>query len=102
MLYIVAVPVVFIVHPSKFVHSSGLTAPDWLRLSRHAHVTQDKYRGSDEERTDLLRHYTQFDGDMEELFRNQLCSEPELDSHRFVDMIEEAIKAGKKCSSYEC
>eukprot|EP00983_Pelagomonas_calceolata_P113080 1159950-Pelagomonas_calceolata.AAC.8 len=64
----------------------------------------DAYRGSDEERADLLRHYSEFKGDMGKVgygacavqcvFEWLMCSDPDLDSHRFMDAIQAAIDAG--------
>ncbi|PNH00654.1 Chaperone protein dnaJ 6, partial [Tetrabaena socialis] len=53
-----------------------------------------RYHGSAEERSDLLRYYSQFTGRMAEVFRHLMCSEPETDSHRLMDILEEAIAAG--------
>eukprot|EP00891_Asterochloris_glomerata_P008559 jgi/Astpho2/8559/fgenesh1_pg.00125_%23_49_t len=53
-----------------------------------------EYCGSTEEQQDLLRHYTQFQGDMQQVFEWQMCSEKSLDSHRFKDAIEQAISGG--------
>lgn len=53
------------------------------------------YRGSDSEARDLKDLYQKFKGNMNRLFCSMLCSEPKLDSHRFKDMIDEAIAAGE-------
>lgn len=53
------------------------------------------YRGSAEERSDLLRFYGQFGGNMARVFDWLMLSRPELDSHRFRDTIEAAIAAGE-------
>lgn len=55
---------------------------------------QVQYRGSAEERADLLRHYNEFKGDMDRVFDWLMLSRPDLDSHRFRDTLEQAIAAG--------
>uniref|UniRef100_A0A7N0T5A6 J domain-containing protein n=1 Tax=Kalanchoe fedtschenkoi TaxID=63787 RepID=A0A7N0T5A6_KALFE len=52
------------------------------------------YRGSETERKDLIKLYDEFKGNMNRLFCSMICSDPKLDSHRFKDMIDEAITAG--------
>ncbi|KAL8494083.1 hypothetical protein ACS0TY_025031 [Phlomoides rotata] len=61
------------------------------------------YRGSDSEKKDLLDLYKKVKGNMEKLFCCMLCSDPTLDSHRFKDILDEAISAGdlKSTKSYE-
>jgi len=53
------------------------------------------YRGSDEERGDLLRLFEEKGGDMGEVFDFLMLSRPDVDSHRFADAIDEAIGQGK-------
>lgn len=57
-------------------------------------LLQVQYRGSAEERADLLRYYNDFIGDMNRVFDWLMLSRPELDSHRFRDMLEQAIAQG--------
>ncbi|KAF6258506.1 hypothetical protein COO60DRAFT_1626402 [Scenedesmus sp. NREL 46B-D3] len=57
-----------------------------------------KYRGSADERADLLQLVNRFRGDMRSVFDWLMLSRPELDSHRFRDILEEAITAGKQGS----
>ncbi|CAH9102821.1 unnamed protein product [Cuscuta europaea] len=52
------------------------------------------YRGSDSEKKDLIDLYTKYKGNMNRLFCSMLCSDPNLDSHRFKDVIDEAIASG--------
>ncbi|KAK4404900.1 Chaperone protein dnaJ 6 [Sesamum angolense] len=61
------------------------------------------YRGSESEKKDLLELYKKLKGNMDRLFCCMLCSEPMLDSHRFKDIIDEAISAGdlKSTKAYE-
>uniref|UniRef100_A0A0D3F1Z3 J domain-containing protein n=2 Tax=Oryza TaxID=4527 RepID=A0A0D3F1Z3_9ORYZ len=54
-----------------------------------------KYRGSDSEKKDLKYLYTKFKGNMNRLFCSMICSDPKLDSHRFKDIIDEAIAEGE-------
>lgn len=53
------------------------------------------YRGSDSEKKDLKDLYTKYNGNMERLFCSMICSYPELDSHRFKEIIDEAIHEGE-------
>ncbi|CAL9220510.1 unnamed protein product [Arabidopsis halleri] len=53
------------------------------------------YRGSESEKNDLIELYKKFKGKMSRLFCSMLCSNPKLDSHRFKDLIDEAIAAGE-------
>ncbi|GFP89662.1 chaperone protein Dnaj 6 [Phtheirospermum japonicum] len=61
------------------------------------------YRGSDSEKKDLLELYKKLKGNMDKLFCCMLCSSVMLDSHRFKDMIDEAISQGevKSTKAYE-
>ncbi|KAL0404951.1 UNVERIFIED_CONTAM: Chaperone protein dnaJ 6 [Sesamum radiatum] len=52
------------------------------------------YRGSESEKKDLLELYKKLKGNLDRLFCCMLCSDPMLDSHRFKDIIDEAISAG--------
>ncbi|MBA0760465.1 hypothetical protein Gotri_023209 [Gossypium trilobum] len=53
------------------------------------------YRGSDSEKKDLFDLYKKCKGNMNKLFCSMLCSDPKLDSHRFKDLLDEAIAAGE-------
>ncbi|VVA97339.1 unnamed protein product [Arabis nemorensis] len=53
------------------------------------------YRGSESEKKDLIELYTKFKGKMSRLFCSMLCSNTKLDSHRFKDIIDQAIAAGE-------
>ncbi|CAH8260190.1 unnamed protein product [Arabidopsis lyrata] len=53
------------------------------------------YRGSESEKNDLIELYKKFKGKMSRIFCSMLCSNPKLDSHRFKDLIDEAIAAGE-------
>ncbi|GFR47759.1 hypothetical protein Agub_g9524 [Astrephomene gubernaculifera] len=54
-----------------------------------------RYQGSADERSDLLRYYREFKGRMETVFDHLMCSDPDLDSHRLMEVVEEAIAAGE-------
>ncbi|KAL7194307.1 hypothetical protein ACSBR1_034674 [Camellia fascicularis] len=51
------------------------------------------YRGSESEKNDLIGLYKKYKGNMNRLFCSMLCSDPKLDSHRFKDILDEAIAA---------
>ncbi|KAJ3707908.1 hypothetical protein LUZ61_011613 [Rhynchospora tenuis] len=53
------------------------------------------YRGSDSEKKDLKELYEKFKGDMNRLFCSMICSDEKLDSHRFKDIIDDAISQGE-------
>ncbi|KAE8684868.1 Chaperone protein dnaJ 6 [Hibiscus syriacus] len=61
------------------------------------------YRGSDSEKKGLIDLYKKFKGKMNKLFCSMLCSGPKLDSHRFKDLLDEAIAAGdlKETKAYK-
>ncbi|KAI3937852.1 hypothetical protein MKW92_039129 [Papaver armeniacum] len=51
------------------------------------------YRGSESEIKDLKELYQKHKGNMNRVFCSMLCSDPKLDSHRFRDILNEAIAA---------
>ncbi|KAL5719670.1 Chaperone protein dnaJ 6 [Ranunculus cassubicifolius] len=53
------------------------------------------YRGSESETKDLKDLYVKFKGNMDRLFCSMICSYPNLESHRFMNTIDEAIAAGE-------
>lgn len=53
------------------------------------------YRGSDTEKKDLINLYKEYKGNMKRLFCSMLCSDPTLDSHRFKDIVDEAIASAE-------
>ncbi|CAL5423390.1 unnamed protein product [Camellia sinensis] len=59
------------------------------------------YRGSESEKNDLVDLYKKYKGNMNRLFCSMLCSDPKLDSHRFKDILDEAIAAGEEDFYYE-
>ncbi|KAL4571655.1 hypothetical protein LXL04_018418 [Taraxacum kok-saghyz] len=56
---------------------------------------ESNYRGSESEKNDLIELYTKYKGHMNRLFCSMLCSDPKLDSHRFKDILDEAISSGE-------
>ncbi|XP_071699862.1 chaperone protein dnaJ 6 [Rutidosis leptorrhynchoides] len=64
---------------------------------------ESNYRGSESEKNDLIDLYKQHKGHMDRLFCSMLCSDPKLDSHRFKDILDEAIAAGdlKSTKAYQ-
>ncbi|KAB5519478.1 hypothetical protein DKX38_023797 [Salix brachista] len=61
------------------------------------------YRGSDSEKNDLIELYKECKGNMSRLFCSMLCSDPKLDSHRFMDILDETVSAGevKRTKAYQ-
>ncbi|XP_047317213.1 chaperone protein dnaJ 6-like isoform X2 [Impatiens glandulifera] len=61
------------------------------------------YRGSDSEKIDLFDQFKKYKGNMNKLFCSMLCSDPKLDSHRYKDIVDEAIANGdlKSTKAYE-
>ena len=57
------------------------------------------YRGSDEEREDVVAAYAKFQGDMGKVFMWVMCSDEALDAHRFADMVDDAVSAGSAAPS---
>lgn len=56
---------------------------------------ETNYRGSEQERKDLLEYYRKCKGKMNRVYEWVLCSDPKLDNHRFKDIIDSAISAGE-------
>ncbi|GAX76760.1 hypothetical protein CEUSTIGMA_g4207.t1 [Chlamydomonas eustigma] len=55
----------------------------------------DSYRGSDEEKSDVLKHYQQFRGNMGKVFEYVMCSDEDMDAHRFMDIVQLAAQDGE-------
>ncbi|XP_027863205.1 dnaJ homolog subfamily C member 9 [Xiphophorus couchianus] len=55
---------------------------------------EKKYKGSDEERADVIRLYVQHEGDMDAITASALCSSQE-DEPRLCRIIQAAIKSGE-------
>lgn len=61
------------------------------------------YKGSASEKKDLIDLFKQCKGNMNRLFCHMLCSDTKLDSHRFKDILDEAIAEGvlKSTKAYQ-
>jgi DnaJ family protein C protein 9 len=55
---------------------------------------QRTYRGSPEEAGHLKKYYEKLKGDMEMVFMFVILSDPEIDSHRFMDIVQAAVASG--------
>lgn len=55
----------------------------------------DKYKGSDEERRDVLSWFEKCEGKMTKLYKNVMLSDPAEDEERFREMIDAAIESGE-------
>lgn len=55
---------------------------------------EDAFRGSADERREMLELYTRFRGDMRKVFDWLPCSDPARDAHRFADAVRAAVAAG--------
>lgn len=55
----------------------------------------NSYRGSADEGAELLQFYERFEGNMGMVFEFLPCSEPAVDSHRFMDAVDAAIADGR-------
>ncbi|TGO61714.1 hypothetical protein BCON_0025g00410 [Botryotinia convoluta] len=53
------------------------------------------YKGSDEEKDDLLAAYTKYEGKWGKMYQVIMLSDPVEDEERFREIIEEAIKTGE-------
>lgn len=53
------------------------------------------YRGSKEEEKDLIALYSKCKGDFRKVFNQMMCSDPQVDSHRFMDIIDAAVSSGE-------
>lgn len=54
-----------------------------------------EYQGSEEEEADVLSAYTDFEGDMDAVYEQIMCSSVIDDDERFRTMIDKAIKDGR-------
>jgi DnaJ family protein C protein 9 len=55
----------------------------------------DKYKGSEEERGDVLAWYEKYEGRMTKLYKNVMLSDPAEDEERFREVIDAAIESGE-------
>jgi DnaJ family protein C protein 9 len=86
------------------IDDDGLSGDSFENLYKHYRsvfkkVTEDDvvtfsndYRGSDEEKQDVLDAYAKFKGDMKKVFEWVMVSEEKMDAHRFADYVEDDLK----------
>jgi len=78
---------------------------DWVSYYREQYkdvITADaieefasKYKGSEEERGDVLGWYEKCEGKMMRLYKNVMLSDPAADEERFRELIDQAIESGE-------
>ncbi|RYO97068.1 hypothetical protein DL765_011366 [Monosporascus sp. GIB2] len=85
----------------SIVDSDGFSWSDFYREQFRDAVSQDaikkfakKYKGSDEEKDDLLVSYEQFKGNWDKIYETVMLSDPIHDHERFRSIIAEAIEKG--------
>ncbi|RYP92833.1 hypothetical protein DL770_001004 [Monosporascus sp. CRB-9-2] len=83
----------------SIVDSDGFSWSDFYREQFRDAVSQDaikkfakKYKGSDEEKDDLLVSYEQFKGNWDKIYETVMLSDPIHDHERFRNIIAEAIE----------
>ncbi|KAM0439824.1 hypothetical protein ACHAPT_000921 [Fusarium lateritium] len=84
----------------SIVDSEGFNWSDYYREQYKESVSGDaiekfakKYKGSDEEKDDVLVAYEQCEGDMDELYERVILSDVLEDDERFRKIIDEAIES---------
>lgn len=55
----------------------------------------NEYKGSDEERTDLLKAYTRYKGRLEQIYESVLLSDILVDDDRYREILDDAISKGE-------
>lgn len=55
----------------------------------------EKYKGSEEEKRDVLKWYEKCEGKMAKLYKNVMLSDPAEDEERFRSIIDEGIESGE-------
>ncbi|KAK7750755.1 hypothetical protein SLS62_007306 [Diatrype stigma] len=91
----------------SIVDSDGFSWSDFYREQFRDAINEDsiakfaeKYKGSDEERDDLLISYEECKGDMNMIYETVMLSNPLEDEERFRKLIDEAI-AKKDVTAYK-
>ncbi|CAI5986501.1 unnamed protein product [Closterium sp. NIES-64] len=83
---------------------SGNTVADLFKFFRtmYREITvadivafEKQYRGSEQEAKELKELYERFKGRMDMVLECQVCARPEIDSHRFKDILDAAIESGE-------
>ncbi|KAK3381431.1 hypothetical protein B0H63DRAFT_561116 [Podospora didyma] len=84
------------------VDSEGFSWGDFYREQFKDAISEDsinkfaaKYKGSDEERDDILAAYEEFEGDMDGIYETVMCSSVLDDDARFRKIIDEAVASGE-------
>jgi DnaJ family protein C protein 9 len=84
------------------VDSEGFSWSDFYREQFRDAISEDaikqfaeQYKGSDEERADVLAAYEEFEGDMDGVYESVMLSNVLEDDARFRAIIDEAIKKGE-------
>jgi DnaJ family protein C protein 9 len=84
------------------VDSEGFSWSDFYREQFRDAISEDairqfaeKYKGSDEERADVLAAYEEFEGDMDGVYESVMLSNVLEDDARFRAIIDKAIKKGE-------
>ncbi|KAI7777723.1 hypothetical protein LA080_003144 [Diaporthe eres] len=85
----------------SIVDSEGFNWSDFYREQFAEAISEDainkfaaKYRGSDEEKDDVLVAYEQYKGDMDSIYETVMLSDVLADDERFRRIIDEAIESG--------
>jgi DnaJ homolog subfamily C member 9 len=84
----------------SIVDSEGFNWSDYYRDQFKDSISADaiekfaeQYKGSDEEKDDLLIAYEQAEGDMDLVYETVMLSDPSQDDERFRQVIDEAIRS---------
>lgn len=82
----------------SIVDADGFNWSDYYRAQFKDAINSDaieqfsnNYKGSDEERSDLLAAFELFEGDMDQVYETVILSDPVDDDERFRKIIDEAI-----------
>lgn len=84
------------------VDSDGFSWTEYYREQYRDAISEDairqfaeKYKGSEEERDDILGAYEEFEGDMDRVYETVMLSNVLEDDERFREVIDKAIKEGE-------
>ncbi|KAG8169946.1 hypothetical protein KVR01_000691 [Diaporthe batatas] len=85
----------------SIVDSEGFNWSDFYREQFQEAISEDainkfaaKYKGSDEEKDDILVAYDKYKGDMDSIYETVMLSDVLVDDERFRRIIDEAIESG--------
>ncbi|KAM7199452.1 hypothetical protein V8F33_004479 [Rhypophila sp. PSN 637] len=86
----------------SIVDADGFSWSDYYRAQFADVITPEsiakfkaEYKGSDEEKDDLLAAYEEFEGDMDKVYEHVMLSNVLKDDERFRKIIDEAIEKGE-------